>query len=204
MWRTDTANQRGGSEWEPIKILLEWDGNSNKMKAASNTLLQLTTQVGQAHVATGVPLDLGTNTTFRPEDAANTKPRVYRPTPVRPVSTTGQTGPYWWNWATFTKWLHTGHTVETHQSDRSQPESPQSTKQANRPPNWPKLETAATQDNSEHTQTLTQAKTHRGLHRSDRCSLGSSGWTAPAGQLPQIQTSISRIAPRTWTRLWGY
>jgi hypothetical protein len=31
------------------------------MKAASNTLLQLTTQVGQAHVATGVPLDLGTN-----------------------------------------------------------------------------------------------------------------------------------------------
>jgi hypothetical protein len=41
-------------------------------------------------------------------------------------------------------------------------------------------------------------------HRSDRCSLGSSGWTAPAGQLPQIQTSISRIAPRIWTRLWGY
>jgi hypothetical protein len=35
-------------------------------------------------------------------------------------------------------------------------------------------------------------------HRSDLCSLCSSGWTAPAGQLPQIQTSISRIAPRTW------
>jgi hypothetical protein len=34
-------------------------------------------------------------------------------------------------------------------------------------------------------------------HRSDRCSLGSSGRTAPAGQLLQIQTSISRIAP--WT-----
>jgi hypothetical protein len=32
------------------------------MNAASNTLLQLTIQVGQAHVATGVPLDLGTNT----------------------------------------------------------------------------------------------------------------------------------------------
>jgi hypothetical protein len=41
-------------------------------------------------------------------------------------------------------------------------------------------------------------------HRSDRCSLGSSGWTTPAGQLLQIQTSISRIAPRTWTRLWGW
>jgi hypothetical protein len=35
-------------------------------------------------------------TTFRPEKrSGKTKPRVYRPTPVRPVSTTGQTGPYW-------------------------------------------------------------------------------------------------------------
>jgi hypothetical protein len=157
-------------------------------------------------------MDLGTNT--QPSDPRmqrNTKPRVYRPTSVRPVSTTDQTGPCWWNWATFTKWLHTGQTGETHRSDQSQPESPQSTEQANRPPNWPKLETAATQDNIEHTQTFTRAKTTKGCtgqtgqeHRSDRCSLGSSGWTAPAGHLPQIQTSISRIAPRTWTRLWGY
>jgi hypothetical protein len=29
----------GGSEWEPIKILLEGDGNSNKMNTASNTRL---------------------------------------------------------------------------------------------------------------------------------------------------------------------
>jgi hypothetical protein len=35
--------KRGGSEWEPIKILLEGDGNSNKMNTASNTRLQLTT-----------------------------------------------------------------------------------------------------------------------------------------------------------------
>jgi hypothetical protein len=55
------ANQRGGSEWELIKILLEGDGNSNKMNTTSNTRLRLTTKVGQAHVATGVPLDLGTN-----------------------------------------------------------------------------------------------------------------------------------------------
>jgi 5-formyltetrahydrofolate cyclo-ligase len=90
------ANQRGGSEWEPIKILLEGDGNSNKMNAASNTCLRLTTQVRQAHVATGVPLDLGTNTEPSiPRTQRNTKPRVYIPTPVRPVSTTGQTGPYW-------------------------------------------------------------------------------------------------------------
>jgi hypothetical protein len=88
--------REGGSEWEPIKILLERDGNSNKMNTASNTRLRLTTQVGQAHVATGVPLDLGTNT--QPSDSRTqrkTKPRVYRPTPVRPVSTTCQTGPFW-------------------------------------------------------------------------------------------------------------
>jgi hypothetical protein len=53
--------ERGGSEWEPIKILLKGDGDSNKTNIASNTCLRLTTQVGQAHVATGVPLDLGTN-----------------------------------------------------------------------------------------------------------------------------------------------
>jgi hypothetical protein len=88
--------REGGSEWEPIKILLEGDGNSNKMKAASSTLLQLATQVGQVHVATGVPRDLGTNTQpSDPRTQRNTKPRVYRPTPVRPVSTTGQTGPCW-------------------------------------------------------------------------------------------------------------
>jgi hypothetical protein len=52
--------REGGSEWEPIKILLDGDENSNKTNTASNTRLRLTTQVGQAHVATGVPLDLGT------------------------------------------------------------------------------------------------------------------------------------------------
>jgi hypothetical protein len=88
--------REGGSEWEPIKILLEGDRNSNKMNKASNTRLRLSTQVGQAHVATGVPLDLGTNTQLSdPRTQRNNKPRVYRPTPVRPVSTTGQTGPCW-------------------------------------------------------------------------------------------------------------
>jgi hypothetical protein len=49
-----------GSEWEPIKILLEGDGSSNKTNTASNTRLRLTTQVGQAHAATEVLLDLET------------------------------------------------------------------------------------------------------------------------------------------------
>jgi hypothetical protein len=35
-----------GSEWEPIKILLEGDRGSNKMNTALNTRLRLTTQVG--------------------------------------------------------------------------------------------------------------------------------------------------------------
>jgi hypothetical protein len=59
---TDTANQRGGGgESEPIKILLEGDRDSNKTNTTSNTRLRLTTQVGQVHAATEVPLDLGTN-----------------------------------------------------------------------------------------------------------------------------------------------
>jgi hypothetical protein len=61
--------REGGNEWEPIKILLEGDRNSNKMNTASNTRLRLTTKVGQAHVATGVPLDIGTNTP--PSDPRN-------------------------------------------------------------------------------------------------------------------------------------
>jgi hypothetical protein len=40
-WRTKTANQRGGSEWEPIKILLEGDRGSNKMITTSNTRVRL-------------------------------------------------------------------------------------------------------------------------------------------------------------------
>jgi hypothetical protein len=70
IWRTDTANQRGGSEWEPIKILLEEDEDSNKTSSASSTRLRLTTQVGQVHAATGVLLDLGTNK--QPSEATHT------------------------------------------------------------------------------------------------------------------------------------
>jgi hypothetical protein len=49
--------ERGG-EGDPIKILLEGDGDSNKTNTTSNTPLRLTTQVGQAQVATEVLLDL--------------------------------------------------------------------------------------------------------------------------------------------------
>jgi hypothetical protein len=104
--------REGGSEWEPIKILLEGDGDSNKTNTTSNTRLRLTTQVGQAHVATGVPLDLGTNKQpSEPKhsnmhcrnlhdllpvlDRSDRWPPSVRPvTPVRPVDRVGQAGGY--------------------------------------------------------------------------------------------------------------
>jgi hypothetical protein len=106
------ANQRGGSEWEPIKILLKGYGDSNKTSTTSNTCLRLTTQVGQAHAATGVLLDLGTNKQPSEPKHTNTHngnlhglppvlhrsdrwPAPVRPvTPVRPVDRAGQTGGY--------------------------------------------------------------------------------------------------------------
>jgi hypothetical protein len=102
----------GGSEWEPIKILLEGDGDSNKTNTASNTRLRLTTKVSQAHIATGVPLDLGTNKQpFEPKHTnshsgnlhgllpvlhrSDRWPAPVRPaTPVRPVDRAGQAGGY--------------------------------------------------------------------------------------------------------------
>jgi hypothetical protein len=66
------------------------------MKTASNTRLRLTTQVGQDHAATGILLALGTNNQLHgPENAAKHQLEPHRPTSVKPVSTTGQTGPCW-------------------------------------------------------------------------------------------------------------
>jgi hypothetical protein len=88
-----------------VKILLEGDRGSNKMNTASNTRLRLTTQVGQAHAATRVLLDLGTNSQpHKPENAAEHKTRAS-------LTYIGQAG-------------------EHHRSDRSKPESLKTT---NRP-----------------------------------------------------------------------
>jgi hypothetical protein len=79
---------------------------------ASNTRLQLTTQVGQVHVATGVPLDLGTNKQPSEPKLTNTHSGnlhgllpvlhrsdrwlapVRRVTLVRPVDSASQAGGY--------------------------------------------------------------------------------------------------------------
>jgi hypothetical protein len=94
----------------PIKILLEGDGDSNKTNTASNTRLRLTNQVGQTHIATGVPLDLGNKKQPSEPKHTNTHsrnlhgllpvlhrsdrwPAPVRPvTPVRPVDRAGQAG----------------------------------------------------------------------------------------------------------------
>jgi hypothetical protein len=61
------GDQRGGSEWELIKILLEGDGNSDKMNPLGRTpeitRSALLPSVCQHHIATGVLLVLGTNST---------------------------------------------------------------------------------------------------------------------------------------------
>jgi hypothetical protein len=66
------------------------------MNTASNTHLRLTTQGGQGHTATRVLLDLRTNSQpHRLKNTAEHKTRALLTKPVRPVSTTGQTGPCW-------------------------------------------------------------------------------------------------------------
>jgi hypothetical protein len=90
-------NQRGGSEWEPIKNLLEGDGDSNKMNTASNTRLRLTAQIGQAHITSGMPLDLGTNTQpSEPKTHQHAQQKLAQlaacAAPVRPMAYAGQTG----------------------------------------------------------------------------------------------------------------
>jgi hypothetical protein len=161
--------REGGSEWEPIKILLKGDEGSNKMNTASNRRLRLTNQVGQVHAANGVLLDLGTNyQPHRLENAAEHKTRAS-------LSYTGQAGEHHRLDRSLLVKPGDFHRTALHRSGwcntpaRPVPtRNPQNTKQVYQAPNSPKLETAATRDNSKHTQTFTRTKPNRGLHRSDR------------------------------------
>jgi hypothetical protein len=66
------------------------------MNTASNTRLQLTTQVGQDHAATGVLLTLGSNNQLHgPENVAEHQTRALLIYTSQAGETTGQTGPYW-------------------------------------------------------------------------------------------------------------
>jgi hypothetical protein len=172
------------------------------MNTTSNTRLRLTTQVGQAHVATGVPLDLGTNKQPSEPKHTNTHsgnlhglllvlhrsdrwPAPVRPvTPVRPVDKTGQAGGY--NSRTTS--------VPESLSDFSRPWNKNTPKtQVARKENATHNLAKQVQTNQEQTSsTKTQRHTSQAVHprkipqvactgqtgqehRSDRCNLGSSG-----------------------------
>jgi hypothetical protein len=143
------------------------------MSTASNTRLRLITQVGQAHVATRVLLDLETNSQpHRPENATEHKTRAS-------LTYTGQVGEHHQSDRSLLVKPGDFHRTALHRSGKwntpvrpVQARKPQNTKQAYRALNWPKLETTAPGDNNELTQTFTRAKPNRGLHRSDR-------WEAP-------------------------
>jgi hypothetical protein len=156
--RADTANQRGGSEWEPTKNLLEGDGDSNKTNTASNTRLRLTTQVGQVYTATEVLLDLVTNK--QPSEPKHTNMHSVleslsdfsRPwnksTPKTPPARKENPTPNLTN------------QLQTNQEQTSNTKTQRHTSQAVHPRQIPRV-TRTGQTGQEH--------------RSDWCSLGSSG-----------------------------
>jgi hypothetical protein len=194
--------REGGSEWEPIKILLEGDGDSNKTNTASNTRLRLTTQVGQAHVAIGVPLDLETNK--QPSEPKHTNTysgnlhglllvlhRSHRwpapvrlVTPVRPVDRAGQVGGYSSRTTSVPESLSDFSRPWNKNTPKSQP-----ARKENPTQNLAKqLQTDQELTSSTKTQRHTSQAVHSRQippvactgqtgqeHRSDRCNLGSSG-----------------------------
>jgi hypothetical protein len=96
-WRTKMVNQGGGSEWEPIKILLEGDRGSNKMNTTCNTHLRLnypSWSRPRSHWSATDPRNQ--QTTFRAKTHQHTQRKLAQlatcATPVRPMACAGQTG----------------------------------------------------------------------------------------------------------------
>jgi hypothetical protein len=98
VWRTETANHKGeGSEWEPIKILLQGDRCSNKMNMASNTRLRLnypSWSRPRSHWSATDPRNQ--QATFRAKTHKHTQRKLAClaacATPVRPMACAGHTG----------------------------------------------------------------------------------------------------------------
>jgi hypothetical protein len=106
------------------------------MNTASNTLLRLTTQVGQVHTATGELLNLGTNfQPHRPENAAKHQTSS-------PLTNTDQTGEHHRSDQSLLVELDDFHIMASHWSGRCNTpvrpisaRKPQNTKHAYRAPN---------------------------------------------------------------------
>jgi hypothetical protein len=82
------------------------------MNKASNTRLRLITQVGQAHTATEVLLDLGTNSQpHRPENAAEHNTQAS-------LTYTGQAGEHHWSDRSLLVKSGDFHRTALHQSGR--------------------------------------------------------------------------------------
>jgi hypothetical protein len=95
--RIETANQRGGSEWEPIKILLQGDRDSNKMNSTSNTRLQLNyPSWSRPHSHWSATDPRNQLTTFRAKTHKHAHWKLAQlaacATPVKPMAYAGQTG----------------------------------------------------------------------------------------------------------------
>jgi hypothetical protein len=200
------ANQRGGSEWEPIKIILEGDRNSNKTNTASNTRLRLTTQVDQVHAATGVLLNLRTNSQpHRPENAAEHQNSSS-------LTNTGQTGEQHRS-----DWPPSGETWRLPQNGSTPVRPVQHTGQIGLSQKTPKHQTGL--PSSKLTQTRNnsnkgQQRTHPNVHPSKNPtrvapvrpvkSTGQIGvaCTARDEQHPRVNSSKSKLrSPETLHRL---
>jgi hypothetical protein len=160
------------------------------MNTASNTRFRLTTQVGQVHVPTGVPLDLGTNKQPSEPKLTNTHSGnlhglllvLHRSNRwsalVRPVDSAGQAGGY----------SSRTTSVPESLSDLSRPWNKTTLKENPTQNQTKQLQTDKELTSSTKTQRHTSQAvlprqipqvTHTGEtvqeHRSDWCSLGSSG-----------------------------
>jgi hypothetical protein len=184
-WRIEMAKQKGGSEWELIKFFSEEIGAPTRWTRLPTHVSDSTTQVGPDHAATRVLLALGTNNHFHGlENAAEHQLEPHWPTPVRLVSTTGQTGPCWWNLGTSTE-------RTLHRSGRCS--APVRLVQARKPQIYQTSLPSSKQTQTRNSSNTGQQRTHSGIHPSKTQQESApvtpvwpelSGWKAPAGQLP--------------------
>jgi hypothetical protein len=152
------------------------------MNTASNTRLQLTTQVGQTHVATRVLLDLGSSSQpHKPENTTEHKTRAS-------LIYTGQAGEYHWSDRSLLVKSGDFHKTDLHQSGRCntpvRPVQPKSPKTPNRPtepqtdPNSKQQQHGATTNSPKCSPEENPTGVYTGQtgerHQSDRCGLGSS------------------------------
>jgi hypothetical protein len=146
------------------------------MNMTSNTRLQPTTKVGQAHAATGVLLDLGTNSQpHRPENAAEHKTRAS-------LTYTGQAGENHRSDRSLQVKPGDFHITDLHRSDRSKPESPKTpnrTTELQTDPNSKQQQHGTIANSPKRSPEQNPTGVYTGQtgerYRSDRCDLRSSG-----------------------------